>query len=164
MFVVFISLRAIESQYVRNEISYALKRRKALLAIHVEETTLPGGLELPMGHIQAVLKFALPDELYQDKLERALPKGTIQFPQRVEPKPSAIKFFEPQGQVLRQDVGIEKKGEEQRQRVEEGDEEKKEIFMKILFLINSPARQLTSVFSAIPRRIVALTAYRRQKR
>jgi hypothetical protein len=86
---------------------------------------------------------------------------TAPAPPWVERKPYAINFFEPQGQVLRQVVGIEKKEKEEKRRVEGGGEEKKEILMKILFLINSPARQLTSVISAIPRRILALTAYRR---
>jgi hypothetical protein len=72
-FLVFISPRAVESANVRNEINFAINRKKPFLAIHVEETVLPTGLELRMGDIQAVLKWRMPDDRYQRQMAKSLP-------------------------------------------------------------------------------------------
>jgi hypothetical protein len=72
-FLVFISPKSVESQNVRNEINYAINHHKPIIAVHLEETVLSKGLELRMGDIQAVLKYRLPPEQYQRRLERALP-------------------------------------------------------------------------------------------
>jgi hypothetical protein len=72
-FVVFISTNAIESVHVRNEINFALNRKKFFLAIYLEDTALPQGLELRMGDIQALLKWQLNESFYNKKLVRCLP-------------------------------------------------------------------------------------------
>jgi hypothetical protein len=72
-FLVYISPRAVESANVRNEINFAINRKKPFLAIHVEETVLPEGLELRMGDIQAVLKWRMPDDRYQRQMAKSLP-------------------------------------------------------------------------------------------
>ena len=53
-FLVFISPKAVLSKNVRNEIHYALNKEKRFLAVHIEQTSLPEGLELRMGDIQAI--------------------------------------------------------------------------------------------------------------
>ena len=82
-FLVFISPNAVASQNVRNEINYALNNKKPFLAIHVEETDLPGGLELRMGDIQAIMKYQMQNETYRRKLERTLPR-LLQDPEVLE--------------------------------------------------------------------------------
>lgn len=71
-FIVFVSPRAVESKNVRNEINYAINNDKPFLAIHLEETPLPGGLELRMGDIQAVLFHRMSDESFSLKMDAAL--------------------------------------------------------------------------------------------
>ena len=72
-FVVFISRRSVISENVRNEINMALKLRKPFLAIHLEETELPHGLELQMGARQAVMMYRLTPELLARKLSLTFP-------------------------------------------------------------------------------------------
>lgn len=72
-FIVFISPRSVESKNVRNEINFALSKHKQFLAVHVEETSMPLGLELQIGGIQAVLKYRMPEESYQRKMQKVFP-------------------------------------------------------------------------------------------
>jgi hypothetical protein len=74
VFLVFISSRAVKSHNVKNEIGFVVKRNKIFIAIHIEETILPKGLELQISNFQAVIKYELTDEQYHRKLDRALPK------------------------------------------------------------------------------------------
>ena len=74
-FLVFISPAAVRSQNVRNEIHYALNNRKPFLAIHIEETQLPPGLELRMGDIHAIMKHRMSSDAYSRKIERTLPRS-----------------------------------------------------------------------------------------
>src|SRR5262245_8859132 len=68
LFLVFISPMAVQSQNVRNEINFALNRQKLFLAVHLEETRLPPGLELQMGDIQAIMKWRMTDDHYRQKI------------------------------------------------------------------------------------------------
>lgn len=72
-FLVFVSPNAAESHNVRNEINFALARKKPFLAVHLVETSLPVGLELQMGSIQAVMRFRMSDESYRQKICSVLP-------------------------------------------------------------------------------------------
>lgn len=72
-FLVFVSPRSVESKNVRNEINFAINHLKPFLAIHVEETPLPKGLELRMGDIQAVLKYRMQPDRYHRQIEKAIP-------------------------------------------------------------------------------------------
>src|ERR1700730_228577 len=47
-FLVFISVNALQSDNVRNEINFALNRQKFFLPVYLEEVSLPPGLELRM--------------------------------------------------------------------------------------------------------------------
>lgn len=71
-FIVFVSPNAVNSQNVRNEIHFALNRNKSFLAVHIEETALPTGLELRMGDIQAILKYRMDTARYRRQLDRSL--------------------------------------------------------------------------------------------
>lgn len=72
LFLVFVSPRAVASRNVRHEIHFAINHNKPFLAVHIEPTDLPAGLELRMGDTQAILKHVLRDERYQAKLMDAL--------------------------------------------------------------------------------------------
>jgi len=72
LFLVFITPNAVEREMVRNEINFALNKRKPFLAVYLEETNLKNGLELRLSLIQALLKYDLSQELYQAKLIEAL--------------------------------------------------------------------------------------------
>jgi uncharacterized protein YegL len=73
-FLVFVSPRAMASKHVRNEINFALSRGKPLLAVHLEGTELPLGIELQIGTGQAILKHSLDEERYHRSLEQGLPE------------------------------------------------------------------------------------------
>jgi len=73
LFLVFLSSHAIASRNVLNEIHFALDRNKPFLAIHLSEVTLPDGLQLQVGRIQAFLKHNMTEERYHDQLNRWLP-------------------------------------------------------------------------------------------
>ncbi len=73
--LLFVSTASVQSTNVRNEIYFALNKNKRLVAVHLEETPLPPGLELRMGDIQAILKFRMPRDSYLPALARALPKS-----------------------------------------------------------------------------------------
>ena len=72
-FLVFITPRSVDSQNVKNEINFAINHNKPFLAIHVEETMLPKGLELRMGDIQAILKWRMQEERYFRQMEKTIP-------------------------------------------------------------------------------------------
>jgi len=84
MALVFVSPAAVQSQNVRNEVYFALNREKRLVAVYLEETQLPPGLELRMGEIQAILKHRIPRDAYLRALAACLP-GSV----RVELRPRA---------------------------------------------------------------------------
>jgi hypothetical protein len=72
-FLVFVSPRALASNNVRNEINLALKKKKPFLAIYLEETELPGGIELQIGSLQAIMKHLVDEERYHRRLTISLP-------------------------------------------------------------------------------------------
>jgi len=74
-FLVFISPRSVDSQNVKNEIHFALNNKKPLLAIYIEDTALPKGLELRMGDIQAVFQYRMNAERYHRQMEKSLPSS-----------------------------------------------------------------------------------------
>jgi len=73
-FLVFISPHAVASQNVRNEINFAIARKKRFLAVFIEDTTLPVGLELQMGSIQAVMRFRMTKNTFRHKMLSVLPR------------------------------------------------------------------------------------------
>ena len=72
VFLIFVSPRSAESVNCRNEVNLALNNNKKFLAVHIEETELPVGLQLRMGDLQAILQYNLSSNNYQLKLEQSL--------------------------------------------------------------------------------------------
>lgn len=90
-FIVFISPNAVVSKNVRNEINYAINDDKPFLAIHIDETELPGGLKLRISDIQAVMKYRMHDRLFQRKIQKTLPDLLKKRSEPFNDKDSAIK-------------------------------------------------------------------------
>ena len=72
VFIVMITPISAPRVNVLNEINYALDDGKPFLAIHLEKTTLQGGLRLRTGTKQAILKYNMTGEEYRYKLVEAL--------------------------------------------------------------------------------------------
>jgi TIR domain len=72
-FVVFVSRHAMSSENVRNEINYALRRKKPFLAIHIEETELVKGMALQMEARQAIVRSEIDHSLYTRRVDENLP-------------------------------------------------------------------------------------------
>lgn len=64
VFVVMITPTSAARENVQNEINFALDEKKPFIAIHLEETTLRGGLKLQIGTKQAILKYLMSEEEY----------------------------------------------------------------------------------------------------
>lgn len=73
-FIVFITQQATKSRDVRNEISYALRKNKPFLPIHLEKTELPSGIALQLSGIQAIHKWQMDEQTYLHKLKISLPR------------------------------------------------------------------------------------------
>jgi len=72
VFVAFLSPDAVASENCSNEIEFAVSRRRPMLVVHAQPTTLPAGLELSLGSRQALLKTELTQETYQQRLVTAV--------------------------------------------------------------------------------------------
>ena len=80
LFVVFITPDSIESKNCRDEIYYALDSGLPIIAIHLTQTNLKGGLKLRMSSIQAILKYNLNEEEYIYKYVTAFNEYGFKIP------------------------------------------------------------------------------------
>ncbi|MFX0003906.1 MAG: TIR domain-containing protein [Promethearchaeota archaeon] len=71
-FLVFITPHIIDSEYVRKEISFALKKQKPFYSVYLKETELPSKLEFEIGDIQFMNKYLMPETEFYNKLNRML--------------------------------------------------------------------------------------------
>jgi hypothetical protein len=71
-FLVFITPHIIDSEYVRKEISFALKKHKPFFSVYLKETKLPSELEFEIGNIQFMEKYLLPEPEFYHKLNKML--------------------------------------------------------------------------------------------
>lgn len=67
-FLYFVTPNAVQSRNCLNEVQFATSRDKRIVAVHLEETDLPKGLELSIGLAQGILKHQLKPEDYRRKL------------------------------------------------------------------------------------------------
>ena len=68
VFLAFITPNFIASENCVNEIEFAFSRGIPVVAVHLEETTLPPGLQLNLGNKQAILRGKYRPEVYERKL------------------------------------------------------------------------------------------------
>ena len=71
-FVIFITPHIIDSEYVRKEISFALKKKKPFFSVYLKETQLPSKLEFEIGDIQFMNKYLMPEAEFYTKLNEML--------------------------------------------------------------------------------------------
>jgi hypothetical protein len=89
LFIVFVSESAVKSDNVKNEIEFALKKKKPFLAVHLAETEMPVELDFSMGRMQALLRWKFSEEQFERLLSRAVPDSIVRKPGEVAPMPSA---------------------------------------------------------------------------
>ena len=72
LFLIFITPNSAASPNCQREVNFAQTRDRAVLAVHLTETTLSDELEFNLSDRQAILKHQLDDSSYLDKLWSAL--------------------------------------------------------------------------------------------
>jgi TolB-like protein len=88
VFLMFVSPNAVGSEFCLREATFAFGRQKPSLAVHLEETQLPRGLELTMGDRQAILRHQQDEQRYRDRVITALEQH-VERHQTPEPAPAA---------------------------------------------------------------------------
>ena len=86
LFVLFVSPRAVASENCTRETNFALARHKPILAVHLEETDLPSGLELSIGDRQAIIRPHLDEQAYRHKLTDAITEHVPLYPPAASPE------------------------------------------------------------------------------
>jgi adenylate cyclase len=69
LFLYFVSPASVQSENCRKEVSLADKEHIPIVAIHLRDTDLPDGLDLTLSDRQAILKYEIPKQEYQQKLQ-----------------------------------------------------------------------------------------------
>lgn len=77
-FLYYVSPDSVASESCRAEVQFAAKRNIAMVAVHLEQTPLPEGLDLLIGGKQALLKYQIAGEDYRLKLLTALTGTAMQ--------------------------------------------------------------------------------------
>lgn len=72
LFLVFTSPHIINSEMVKKEISFALKKNKPFFAVYLKETNLPSELEFEIADIQAMMKYLMPKSEFFLKLKNLI--------------------------------------------------------------------------------------------
>ena len=72
LFLYFITPRSVASSNCQKEVNFCLSRERRLLAVHLEKTALPAGLELSLSDRQAIVRANHPEAVYRRKLTDAL--------------------------------------------------------------------------------------------
>ncbi len=62
IFLYFITPRSVASSNCLKEVNFSLSRERKILAVHLEATELPVGLELSLSDMQAIIKPELSDQ------------------------------------------------------------------------------------------------------
>jgi TolB-like protein len=72
VFLYFVSPRSVASSNCLKEVNFCLSRERKILAVHLESTRLPAGLELCLSDMQAIVRGDHSDGAYRAKLSNAL--------------------------------------------------------------------------------------------
>lgn len=115
-FLVFISEHSVASRNVKNEINYALNKEKPFLAVYIADVTIPPGLALRMGDIQAIMKWRMEEANYIKKLKASLPDTLRETQVEAYTRDSVYRWWkvikeewEPEGvQVQCQNCGLQR--------------------------------------------------------
>lgn len=88
LFLVFISPNSVRSPVCLQEINLALTYERKILAVHLEDTVLPPGLELSLNDKQAIIKDDYSEAEFRSKLFRALNTYVYDWDADEETRPS----------------------------------------------------------------------------
>jgi formylglycine-generating enzyme required for sulfatase activity/pimeloyl-ACP methyl ester carboxylesterase len=72
LFVFFVTSRSVSSDDCIRELNYAVDQGRPILAVHLEQTDLPGGVRLTMSDRQAILAFSMHPDDYRVRFREAL--------------------------------------------------------------------------------------------
>jgi len=72
LFLYFVSPESAQSENCHREVSLADKEHVPIVAIHLKNTDLPDGLDLTLSDRQAILKYEIPKQEYQRKLQSSI--------------------------------------------------------------------------------------------
>jgi TolB-like protein/tetratricopeptide (TPR) repeat protein len=84
VFLYYVTPRAVTSSNCLKEVNFCLSRERKILAVHLENTNLPAGLELSLSDMQAIIRNDHSNQDYQNKLFDSL---RSLLPSVVEPIP-----------------------------------------------------------------------------
>ena len=70
--IMFVSPNAVASKHCRNELHFAQNHDVPLLAVHLQETTLPVGVELALGSSQAIFGYRMQTNTMRAQVLEAL--------------------------------------------------------------------------------------------
>jgi TolB-like protein/tetratricopeptide (TPR) repeat protein len=71
-FLYFITPNSVATENCRRELNHAVEEGRSVLAVHLEETDVPGGIRLNLNNRQAIFKYRLKLEEYRSTLLGAL--------------------------------------------------------------------------------------------
>ena len=92
LFLFFVSKDSIESSHCQRELHFAMEGDKAVVAIHVDDSSLPTGLKFVLGNQQAIMKRDLPESQYREKLAAAVREFVAPDTPSTEPTSAAETF------------------------------------------------------------------------
>jgi hypothetical protein len=72
LFLYFVTPRSVASPNCLKEVNFCLSRERRVLPVHLQSTTLPGGLELSLSDRQAIIRSEHSEPAYRKKLADAL--------------------------------------------------------------------------------------------
>jgi TolB-like protein len=83
--VYFVTGHSVESENCRKEINFAVDAGIPIVAIHLEAVELPSGLKLTLSDRQAILKYDMSGDKYQQKLSTRIASYVDQAPKPAAP-------------------------------------------------------------------------------
>lgn len=79
LFLIFISPNSVLSKVCLQELNLALTYERKILAVHLDETYLPPGMELSLNDKQAIIKSDYSESEFRDKLFKALNRAVYNW-------------------------------------------------------------------------------------
>ncbi len=92
-FLYFITPSSVATENCRRELNHAIEEGRSILAVHLRETKVPGGIRLILNNRQAILKHQLLPEAYRAALIEALSVEHADPEPSVTPVASSSKYY-----------------------------------------------------------------------
>lgn len=89
-FLIFITPKALQSDTVQKEINYAIRKKKRMFIIYLEETNLSSEIDFQIGGIQALFKYKMTEEAFWRKLMNELSEVTSKLDDNLEVETSIV--------------------------------------------------------------------------